>query len=154
MKNDLKNSQERTVPMDSLPPCGGGWRAQASRERGNKNSNQSPFNHLSTISPSPAPCCAPLGLRWGTLPHKGGGNLSAQPALYRLSSLIFIFVIRLYQRLLSPIMGHSCRFSPTCSHYTIQAIQKHGTLRGGYLAIRRILRCHPWGGPGGVDPVP
>lgn len=59
-----------------------------------------------------------------------------------------------YQRFLSPIMGHSCRFSPSCSHYAQGSIQKYGIFKGGSLAIRRILRCHPWGGPGGIDQIP
>ncbi|MCS6818899.1 MAG: membrane protein insertion efficiency factor YidD [Chitinophagales bacterium] len=66
---------------------------------------------------------------------------------------ILIFPIRLYQRLISPILPPSCRFSPTCSEYSIQAIQKHGIFKGFYLALRRLLRCHPWGGSG-YDPVP
>jgi putative membrane protein insertion efficiency factor len=66
--------------------------------------------------------------------------------------LIIIFV-RFYQLFISPLIGPRCRFYPTCSHYTIEAIQKHGVLRGSWLAIKRISRCHP-GNPGGVDPVP
>lgn len=66
----------------------------------------------------------------------------------------FITLIRGYQTFLSPIMGHGCRFSPTCSHYAIDAIAKYGMFRGGFLAARRLGRCHPWGGPGGIDPVP
>jgi len=66
---------------------------------------------------------------------------------------IAIFLIRGYQLLLSPLLGSHCRFDPTCSSYAIQAIRDHGTLRGGWLAARRIGRCHPWGGHG-YDPVP
>ncbi|NGX17524.1 membrane protein insertion efficiency factor YidD [Wenzhouxiangella sp. XN24] len=66
---------------------------------------------------------------------------------------IAIFLIRGYQLLLSPLLGNHCRFDPTCSSYAIQAIRDHGTLRGGWLAARRIGRCHPWGGHG-YDPVP
>lgn len=67
---------------------------------------------------------------------------------------LFIWPIRLYQLTLSPLLGSSkCRFQPTCSHYAIQAIEEWGVLKGGYLAARRILKCHPWG-PWGYDPVP
>lgn len=62
--------------------------------------------------------------------------------------------IRLYQIFLSPLLGGSkCRFQPTCSHYAIEAIEEWGVFKGTYLAIRRILKCHPWG-PFGADPVP
>ena len=61
--------------------------------------------------------------------------------------------IRLYQRYVSPMLPTACRFTPTCSQYAIEAIQKHGALKGLWLALRRLLRCHPWGGSG-YDPVP
>jgi putative membrane protein insertion efficiency factor len=61
--------------------------------------------------------------------------------------------IRLYQRLLSPLLGPRCRFHPSCSEYAAGAILRHGVLRGSYLGIRRLLRCHPWNA-GGVDRVP
>ena len=61
--------------------------------------------------------------------------------------------IRLYQLSLRPWLGHHCRFYPTCSDYAAQAIQAHGSLRGGLMALRRLLRCHPWHA-GGLDPVP
>ena len=67
--------------------------------------------------------------------------------------LIFIIPIKIYQILISPLLGPSCRFTPTCSQYTIEAIQKYGPLKGGWLGFKRILRCHPWGGCG-HDPVP
>lgn len=66
---------------------------------------------------------------------------------------IAIFMIRGYQLLLSPVLGNHCRFDPTCSSYAIEAIHAHGLLRGTGLAMRRIGRCHPWGGAG-HDPVP
>lgn len=66
---------------------------------------------------------------------------------------ILIFLIRLYQIFLSPLLGRNCRFIPTCSHYAIQAIERHGAIRGTKLAVMRILRCHPFN-PGGYDPVP
>lgn len=62
-------------------------------------------------------------------------------------------LIRGYQRFISPIFPPSCRFYPSCSEYSYQAIEKYGALRGGWLGIRRISRCHPWN-PGGYDPVP
>ena len=61
--------------------------------------------------------------------------------------------VRAYRLLLSPWVGHNCRYDPTCSAYALEALRVHGGLRGGWLAIRRILRCHPWGGMG-VDDVP
>ena len=66
------------------------------------------------------------------------------------------FVIRLiaaYQRVLSPYMPGACRYEPTCSHYAQDAIERHGLLRGGWLATKRLARCQPWGGRG-YDPVP
>ena len=62
-------------------------------------------------------------------------------------------MIKLYQFLLSPLLGQNCRFHPTCSQYAIEALNEHGPLKGGYLSIRRILKCHPFN-EGGVDPVP
>jgi putative membrane protein insertion efficiency factor len=66
---------------------------------------------------------------------------------------LFIFPIRIYQRYLSPLLGKNCRFEPTCSHYTVEAIEQWGVLKGGWMGLRRIMRCHPWGGLG-YDPVP
>lgn len=64
-------------------------------------------------------------------------------------SLLVLF----YQRCISPLTPPSCRFTPTCSQYALEALRKYGALRGTWLAIRRLLRCHPWGGSG-YDPVP
>lgn len=61
--------------------------------------------------------------------------------------------VRAYRLILSPWLGHSCRFQPTCSAYAMEALERHGGLRGGALAAWRILRCNPWGGSG-YDPVP
>lgn len=65
----------------------------------------------------------------------------------------FIFLVRVYQTIISPLTPATCRYQPTCSHYTVEALQKHGLLRGGKLALKRIFSCHPWGGSG-YDPVP
>lgn len=66
---------------------------------------------------------------------------------------IMLIPIYLYKACISPFTPPSCRFVPTCSQYAIEALKKHGPLKGSWLAIRRILRCHPWGGSG-YDPVP
>ena len=66
---------------------------------------------------------------------------------------ISIYLIKLYQTILSPIFGPSCRFYPTCSNYAVDAINNHGILKGFLLSIKRILKCHPFN-PGGVDYVP
>ncbi len=67
--------------------------------------------------------------------------------------LVMIGLVKLYQVTLSPLLGPRCRYWPSCSHYTLEALRVHGTLQGGWLAARRILRCHP-GCEGGIDPVP
>ena len=66
---------------------------------------------------------------------------------------LFISLIKAYQYLISPFLGPCCRFHPTCSHYAIEAINEHGVLKGGYLSVRRIIKCHPLH-EGGHDPVP
>jgi putative membrane protein insertion efficiency factor len=65
----------------------------------------------------------------------------------------FVLLVRFYQGAISPFTPASCRFEPTCSHYTVEALQKHGLFRGGWLAVKRIISCHPWG-KSGYDPVP
>ena len=66
---------------------------------------------------------------------------------------ILLGLIRFYQYALSPMLPPRCRYQPTCSQYAIEALRKHGPFKGSWLAVRRILRCHPWGGHG-YDPVP
>lgn len=66
---------------------------------------------------------------------------------------VALFLIRVYQKGISPLFPPSCRFQPTCSHYGYEAIQKYGFLKGGWLTVKRIARCHPFT-PGGYDPVP
>ncbi|WP_432709899.1 membrane protein insertion efficiency factor YidD [Pedobacter sp.] len=74
-------------------------------------------------------------------------------AIKFILSWIFLAIIRLYQVVLSPLLGSNCRFTPTCSQYGIEAIKKYGPFKGGWLTIKRIGRCHPWG-KHGPDPVP
>ena len=72
----------------------------------------------------------------------------------KVLSAPFILLIKFYQVCISPLKGGpTCRFTPTCSQYALEAIRKYGPFKGGWLALRRILRCHPWGGSG-YDPVP
>ena len=73
--------------------------------------------------------------------------------LGRAVGQLLILPIRFYQGAISPMLPPSCRFTPTCSQYAVEAIRRHGPAKGGWLALRRILRCHPWGGSG-YDPVP
>ena len=73
--------------------------------------------------------------------------------LSRLLALPLIWLVRAYQLVLSPLEAPSCRFYPSCSAYAITALERYGPLKGTWLAVRRLLRCHPWN-PGGVDHVP
>jgi uncharacterized protein len=73
--------------------------------------------------------------------------------IVKLLALPFILLIKVYQLIISPLFPSSCRYLPTCSHYTLEALKKYGLLKGGWLGLKRIFRCHPWGGSG-YDPVP
>jgi putative membrane protein insertion efficiency factor len=73
--------------------------------------------------------------------------------LLRLLSFPFIALIKIYQWIISPILGPKCRFTPSCSQYALQAFKKYGVFKGFWLSIKRIGRCHPWGGHG-YDPLP
>ena len=73
--------------------------------------------------------------------------------ILKLLAVPFILLIKIYQLLISPLFPSSCRYTPTCSHYTLEALKKYGLLKGSWLGIKRISRCHPWGGSG-YDPVP
>ncbi|MFY8184583.1 MAG: membrane protein insertion efficiency factor YidD [Bacteroidia bacterium] len=66
---------------------------------------------------------------------------------------LFIALVKFYQSVISPHTPAACRFQPTCSQYSIEALKKHGALKGGWLSLKRIFKCHPWG-PHGYDPVP
>lgn len=71
----------------------------------------------------------------------------------KFASRVLILPIKFYQGAISPMLPPSCRYTPTCSQYAIEALKKHGPIKGSWLAIKRICRCHPWGGSG-YDPVP
>ena len=73
--------------------------------------------------------------------------------ILKLLAVPFILLIKIYQLLISPLFPSSCRYTPTCSHYTLDALKKYGLFKGSWLGIKRISRCHPWGGSG-YDPVP
>lgn len=71
----------------------------------------------------------------------------------RLALHGLLLMLRIYRLMVSPLLGTACRFEPSCSHYSMQALARHGLMRGGWLGLRRLCRCHPWGGKG-IDPVP
>lgn len=73
--------------------------------------------------------------------------------LFKVLSYPFILLIKVYQIGISPLLGNKCRFTPTCSHYGLEAFKKYGVFKGFYLTVKRISKCHPWGSSG-YDPVP
>ena len=73
--------------------------------------------------------------------------------MLKLITYPFVLLVRFYQIAISPLKPPTCRFTPTCSSYALEALKRYGLVKGGMLAIRRIMRCHPWGGSG-YDPVP
>lgn len=73
--------------------------------------------------------------------------------LLQALSFPFILLIKLYQWIISPWLGNKCRYTPTCSYYGIEALKKYGPIKGLWLTIKRVAKCHPWGGHG-YDPVP
>ena len=77
----------------------------------------------------------------------------ASKAIFKLPQRGLIFLVKGYRLLLSPWLGSGCRFEPSCSAYSLQALQQHGAVRGSYLTVRRLVRCQPWC-DGGHDPVP
>ena len=81
------------------------------------------------------------------------GSMQIYKVIIKIITFPFVVVIKLYQVLVSPLLPSSCRFTPTCSQYTLEALKKYGLFKGGWLGIKRISKCHPWGGSG-YDPVP
>ncbi|WP_136067709.1 membrane protein insertion efficiency factor YidD [Modicisalibacter radicis] len=73
--------------------------------------------------------------------------------LRRILTVLLVGLLKVYQYLISPLLGPRCRFWPSCSNYAIEALRLHGPARGGWLALKRIAKCHPWHA-GGIDPVP
>lgn len=105
-------------------------------------------NHSSPANTPPG--AEPRAERRGPPGNPANVNGSTMRALM---GMLLIRGIRLYQLIISPLLGPHCRHLPTCSHYAIEAIQRHGPIAGSWLAFRRLLRCHPWG-TSGYDPVP
>lgn len=81
------------------------------------------------------------------------GTMEIKGTVKKVLSFPLIVLVRFYQIFISPLKPASCRYTPTCSAYAIEALKKHGPIKGLWLAIKRIARCHPWGGSG-YDPVP
>ena len=75
------------------------------------------------------------------------------PLMRQLAERLLVMLIRVYRYAISPLLGSNCRFHPSCSAYALESIQLHGAVRGSWLALRRLARCHPWH-EGGIDPVP
>ncbi|WP_322645554.1 membrane protein insertion efficiency factor YidD [Oerskovia flava] len=85
--------------------------------------------------------------------HHGGPVRRCARLLMRLPGLVVVALIRGYQMVISPMTGPTCKYYPSCSHYALEAVRRHGVVRGGGLAVWRLLRCNPWS-RGGVDDVP
>lgn len=83
----------------------------------------------------------------------GNPERNSRSALSRALSLPLIGLVKFYRYCVSPMFPASCRFTPTCSEYALEALRRHGPLKGSWLTIKRVSRCHPWGGSG-YDPVP
>jgi hypothetical protein len=79
--------------------------------------------------------------------------MQTQTTIKRTAIFVMILFIQAYRFALRPLLVGACKFHPTCSEYATEAITRHGPLRGGWLSVRRVCRCHPWS-PGGIDPVP
>ena len=96
-----------------------------------------------------------MSVAGGVMPgdRVGSALRAALQAVRRLPALVLLALLRTYQLVVSPWTAPSCRYYPSCSQYAVIAVGRHGALRGGWLAIRRLARCHPWT-PGGVDDVP
>lgn len=86
-------------------------------------------------------------------PASAAAMHAAAAVVRRVLVALLVAPVQLYQVVVSPLLGPRCRFYPSCSSYTVQALRRHGPLRGTALAAWRVLRCHPWN-PGGIDPVP
>jgi len=84
---------------------------------------------------------------------RAASRLQALAKIRSWSGLPFVALIKAYQWVISPLIGPKCRFTPSCSQYGIEALKKYGIFKGSWLTLKRIARCHPWGGHG-VDPVP
>lgn len=79
--------------------------------------------------------------------------MQGREAIKKAAILPLVALVKFYQYCISPFTPPACRYTPTCSEYALQALRKYGPFKGGWLALKRILRCHPWGGHG-YDPVP